>query len=189
MPSSVFIQPAGQLHRFGRPQPSFSLDNIVERPERLRAVNGGLAAAIARLEAAHRPAGPKKDTQDGADDLVAALEGLALGGSASSSTLVPRIVLPAPTPGGLIRSKAVEFIHHPPSDDPQETRYLDSFVSWVKTCEDKWAAKESEIPSDLPQLDLYRACPPTPTRSSHRYQLLRVLTSSNLYPPQSVGSP
>jgi hypothetical protein len=164
MPTKVFIQPEGAKHVFRRPGTAFSLDNIVERPQRLRAVNCGLAAGLARLEALQpliKPEQQQEQQQDQSDDLIKALEGLALGtpALAPSSSAQPSIVFSAPAPSGLIRSKAVEFVHHPPSDDPEEVRYLDSLVSWVKTCEGKWAAGESEIPAELPQLDLYRASP------------------------------
>lgn len=160
MPTRVFIQPEGAKHVWRRPGTAFSLDNIVERPERLRAVNCGLAAGLARLEAIQRAVKPEQ--QDQPDDLVKALEGLALGASAAGAEnsiglAQPTVIFSRPAPGGLIRSRAVEFIHHPPSDDPTDVRYLDSFVSWVKACEGKWAAGESEIPEELPQLDLYRA--------------------------------
>jgi histone deacetylase HOS3 len=164
MPTKVFIQPEGAKHVFRRPGTAFSLDNIVERPQRLRAVNCGLAAGLARLEALQpliKPEQQQEQQQDQSDDLIKALKGLALGtpALAPSSSAQPSIVFSAPASSGLIRSKAVEFVHHPPSDDPEEVRYLDSLVSWVKTCEGKWAAGESEIPAELPQLDLYRASP------------------------------
>ena len=187
MPTKVFIQPEGAKHVFRRPGAAFSLDNIVERPERLRAVNCGLAAGLARLEAIQPAVEVEQHEQDQSDDLVRALEGLALGasaagGSGSSSPAQPTVVFSAPAVGGLIRSKAVEFIHHPPSDDPGEVRYLDSLVSWVKTCEGKWATGESEIPAELPQLDLYRASSTNASPPSRGRQLIR----SGCFDPRSL---
>ncbi|CED82375.1 Histone deacetylase complex, catalytic component HDA1 [Phaffia rhodozyma] len=182
-PPAVFLQPRCQKHQFNRPSSKISLSNIVERPARLRAIYVGISAAVARLEhlVSTQPINPieirveplRSDPSSTADskeqDLINQLQGLNLSTSSSapSSILplpsplsrIPQLVFSDPPTDNLILSPAVKFIHAPSNSNVTtgkiEANYLEKLVEWVKCTEDKILKKESEIPEDLPQLDLY----------------------------------
>lgn len=87
--TAVLFQPACALHRYVR---NHDIGTIVERPQRLRAVKTGVAAAWARLEERHVASGGARWTppvpvtaSSGADELDDLLKGLSLTGAAGSS--------------------------------------------------------------------------------------------------------
>ncbi|BGP36490.1 histone deacetylase [Rhodotorula kratochvilovae] len=86
--TAVIFQPACALHRYVR---NTDIGTIVERPERLRAVKTGVAAAWARLEervvaqGGARWAPPSAQEESDADGLDDLLKGLSLTGEAGSS--------------------------------------------------------------------------------------------------------
>ena len=92
--TAVFLQKACLQHRYIRSRDN---SNIVERPERLRAVNIGLAAAIARLEE-HLPSPPPAsgDTpaqgstkqEEDAEELTKALGKLQLSAASPTDSLL-----------------------------------------------------------------------------------------------------
>ncbi|GAA5897470.1 hypothetical protein JCM6882_001895 [Rhodosporidiobolus microsporus] len=89
--TAVLFQPACAKHRYVR---NSDIGTIVERPERLRAVKTGVAAAWARMEGAaggERWSAPveeeeQKKTDDGGDELGALMEGLSLAGKGKVDT-------------------------------------------------------------------------------------------------------
>ncbi|KAH9936423.1 Arginase/deacetylase [Fomitopsis serialis] len=124
--TAVFTQKSCVQHRYIR---SRDTSCIVERPERLRAVHVGLAAAVARLEesfAAPRDsnakAEPKEERSDASVDIL--------------------------------NNAAVKFIH----GDIEGDVYLENLKRWTAESRAKIDKGESEIPEGLPQGDLY-LCP------------------------------
>ncbi|KAH9949834.1 Arginase/deacetylase [Amylocystis lapponica] len=165
--TAIFLQKACLYHRYIR---SKDQSHIVERPERLRAVHLGLAAATARLESAfpgledapnsaehtvqNRDV-PKAETDT--DSLVAALGGLNIASSSSSVLRQPRLPLDFVHSGAavdLLNDPAVKFVH----GDIDGDVYLEDLQRWVKESQVNIAQRGSEIPERLPQGDLY-LCP------------------------------
>jgi len=143
--TAVFLQDACFGHRFIR---SHDTSAIVERPERLRAVQLGLAAAIARLEVT---TGVPLSSADAADDLAAVLERMNLATSASNSpSSIP--VINSTAKVDILNHPAVKFIH----GDVDGDVYLENLQRWAKDSLDKIAKGVSEIPEELSQGDLYR---------------------------------
>ncbi|KAK0186113.1 histone deacetylase complex protein [Armillaria mellea] len=139
--SGVFIQDACYQHQYIR---SKDTSLIVERPERLRAVKLGVAAAISRI--------PSDIANDGdPDDLVAALSRLDIAKEAGTDKVE------------IIRSTAsIDILHHPAvkfvHGDVDRDIYMPKIKSWADESRDKIAKGESEIPEGYSQGDLY-LCP------------------------------
>ncbi|KAL0569713.1 histone deacetylase [Marasmius crinis-equi] len=149
--TAVFIQDACYKHKFIR---SKDTSNIVERPERLKAVKLGLATVLARLEEV-LPTRSSENSQSepGADELTAALNRMKLDGTASSTFGgIPVVHSSASIP--LLGNPAVKYIH----GDIESDVYLEKLRSWAKESTEKIGRGESEIPEGLPQGDLY-LCP------------------------------
>ncbi|KAI9058523.1 Arginase/deacetylase [Trametes sanguinea] len=157
--TAVFLQKACLQHRYIRTRDT---SHIVERPERLRAVNVGLAAAVARLEetapikssaastASGAASAPK--TED-ADDLTEALGKLQLSASAQARPLdrVPVTFVHSDASLDLLDHAAVKFVH----GDIERDIYLENLKAWAKDSQDKVNKGESEIPEGYSQGDLY----------------------------------
>ena len=158
--TAVFLQKACLQHRYIRSRDN---SNIVERPERLRAVNIGLAAAIARLEE-HLPSPPPAsgDTpaqgstkqEEDADELIKALGKLQLSAASPADSLsrAPVSVVHSVASVDLLDHAAVKFIH----GDIERDVYLESLKRWVLESQDKVNKGDSEIPESYSQGDLYR---------------------------------
>ncbi|KAF8328210.1 histone deacetylase domain-containing protein [Cantharellus anzutake] len=142
---AVLLQPRGLLHRFIRHR---DLSSIVERPERLRAVAIGIAAARAALEVQRDRADPALGVTDG---LVDAILKLRIDGIESTGGIAFHI-LSANFSSNSLASAAVRFIHGEPSE------YLSKVLSWALNSEDVIRRGESEIPKGFSQGDLY-LCP------------------------------
>ncbi|KAI9443126.1 Arginase/deacetylase [Lactarius indigo] len=153
--TTVFVQDACLNHRYIRTRDS---SHIVERPERLRAVKIGLCAAISRLEKTQPVSSstPKSAITSDPDYLIAAIENLKL-------EQTPVDTLPGGHPVQLVRSSAkidilgdpaVKYIH----GDVDGDTYLEKLVEWTRQSIEKISTGQSEIPSGLPQGDLY-LCP------------------------------
>lgn len=140
---SVVIQPAGLHHRFIRNKDT---STIVERPERLRAVAVGVAAAAARLENFFASTNAPKSIEP-ADDLADALERLTIVPPAVSTS--PFDILTATGSIDLVTDGAVRFVHGEPAE------YTEKLAAWASGSEDKIRNGESEIPAGLSQGDLY----------------------------------
>ncbi|KAF9240163.1 Arginase/deacetylase [Melanogaster broomeanus] len=161
--TAVFIQDECLKHRFIR---SRDTSGIVERPERLRAVKVGLAAAISRIEEADSAADTAKlkteggirdhgvSTDSGADDLAAALDRMKIAAGSSllrTSLISIRRTL---TTVELLNNPAVKYIH----GDIDGDVYLENLISLARDSQENITKKGSEIPEGLPPLDLY-LCP------------------------------
>jgi histone deacetylase HOS3 len=171
--TSVLFQDACLHHRFirGNIDPSC----IVERPERIRAIKLGVAAAVARLEEllskARRQPGeqegpllvpgssPKPEEENVANGLADALKRLDLANDISTPLGAPDAsssvlnLIRSSTSVNLLDDAAVKFVH----GDVDGDVYLENLISWATSSENKVAMGESEIPEGYPQGDLYRA--------------------------------
>ncbi|KAI0335750.1 Arginase/deacetylase [Cubamyces sp. BRFM 1775] len=154
--TTVFLQKSCLQHRYIRTRDN---SHIVERPERLRAVNVGLAAAVARLEettpaasssaagASSSAASPKREEED---ELTQALGKLQI---TSSSPRGPVSFVHSDASVELLNHPAVKFVH----GDIERDVYLETLKVWAKDSQDKVAKGESEIPEGYSQGDLYRS--------------------------------
>ncbi|KZV90022.1 Arginase/deacetylase [Exidia glandulosa HHB12029] len=147
---AVFLQEKCLQHRYIRTR---DISTIVERPERLRAINLGIAAAVAHIEQA-------RDAP--ADELADALAKLAIATTPESSrtdddAAVNSVVdiIRSDATLDLCTHPAVDYVHgdENPADNP-----LLKLREWVASCEERLRNKESEVPAHLPQGDLY-LCP------------------------------
>ncbi|KZO90161.1 Arginase/deacetylase [Calocera viscosa TUFC12733] len=142
---ALFSAPACSLHTYIRTSNS---STIVERPQRLRAVAVGLACALARLEEvlSDPPSsvdGPSKSTVS-APDFV-------------------QLVAPETYSDIDIRTHAATaYVHNTLADledertsDSAEKVYIERLYDLVGTCVEKVSVKQSEIPPEWPQGDLY----------------------------------
>lgn len=158
--TAVFLQKACLQHRYIRTRDN---SHIVERPERLRAVNIGLAATVARLEevvslaspstSGTRVTGPTALDED-ADDLTKALGKLQLEAPSRPNQFpkVPVAFVHSDASAELLSHPAVKFVH----GDIERDIYLEALTSMAKDSQDKVSKGESEIPEGYSQGDLYR---------------------------------
>ena len=148
----IYLQDDCLKHRFIR---SRDTSGIVERPERLRAVKVGLAAAIARIEEAGRASKHADSDVSVEDELATALGKM---GIATSDTEIIRAhnisVTRSTATVNLLDHAAVKYVH----GDVDGDVYLQNLKTWARDSEDNITKKGSEIPEDMPPLDLYRAC-------------------------------
>jgi histone deacetylase HOS3 len=149
--SAIFIQDVCYKHKFIR---SRDTSTVVERPERVRAVKVGLAAALARLEEVDStPSSVSSKPSDDPDILAAALNKMNLDGSSTTrlSTYGPITVIHSSASMPLLGSEAVKFVH----GDIEGDVYLENICKWAAESTEKIGRGESEIPEGLPQGDLY----------------------------------
>jgi histone deacetylase HOS3 len=139
--ATIFLQNACFAHRYIR---SRDTSAIVERPERLRAVELGLAAVIARFESVLL----QTFTSPEPNDLVSALEQMTLATGPSKS--IPVVTSSASV--NILQHPAVKFVH----GDIDGDVYLQNLQLWAKDSLDKITKGDSEIPEELSQGDLYR---------------------------------
>lgn len=147
--TGIFIQNSCLQHKYIRTR---DLSTIVEKPERLRAVNIGLSAAIARLEEIIAQSHVVKDESD-TNGLIENMGKLSL---SQSFPEVPG----APSPVTIINSEAsVDLLDHPAvkfiHGDVERDVYLENLKKWASESIDKIKNGESEIPSNFFQGDLY----------------------------------
>jgi hypothetical protein len=156
--SAAFIQDVCYQHHFIR---SRDVSTIVERPERLRAVNIGLAAAIARIEntlsnvsRATADVLPTMNASDSpGDELASALARMRLETTRSATDHnSPITIVHSSASVDILNNRAVKFIH----GDIDGDVYLENLKNWIMDSEDKIKKGESEIPESLSQSDLYR---------------------------------
>lgn len=167
LPLGLFIQPACLQHKYIRHANS---SHIFERPERLRAVLLGVAAAVARLEEAEtvvKNSLGNEDTvsQSAADDLSSMLSGLSIQQSFVSPRHLSIIAPPlSKNPGQvLLHHPALQLAHSPPSSallDGQAvpaSTYLRNLYRWASEAVETIKQTGCEIPSGLGlnQGDLY----------------------------------
>ena len=123
----------------------------MERPERLRALNVGISAAIARIEAASSsttadgPANGVNSSTD--DDLTNALQNLDL----TQGTKVKVVdIIKSQASSNLLNNKAIKYVH----GDIDGDVYLENIIKWARESVEKIKQEGSEIPAGLPQGDL-----------------------------------
>ena len=161
-PTAIYLQKACLQHRYIRTRDN---SHIVERPERLRAVNIGLAAAVARLEerAPETTAAPTESSTDttskveeDADELTKALGQLQLSTPSRSEQLarVPATFVHSGASVDILNNAAVKFVH----GDIERDVYLENLKRWANESQDKVNKGESEIPEGYSQGDLYCKC-------------------------------
>lgn len=153
---SIHIQPACAEHRYIRDK---DISSIVERPERLRALAVGIAAALVLAEPASAP------TQPITDPLAASLDNLSLESkepsqTQSSAARIERHLVPSDA--SFLTNPAVRTVHALEEDTAVSSsgeEYLSQLARWVSEAEGRIKAGESEIPEGegLSQGDLYRA--------------------------------
>ena len=164
-PIAVFLQEACLQHRYTRTRDS---SHIFERPERLRAVNIGLAAAIARLEdgapssttvspavpIAEPVHTPLKKVEDEEDELTKALGKLQLSVPSHVGQLshVPANIIHSSASVDVLNHSAVKYVH----GDIEGDVYLETLKQWIQESQSKISNGGSEIPNGYNQGDLYR---------------------------------
>jgi histone deacetylase HOS3 len=173
--TAIFLQNACLSHRYIR---NSDTSTVVERPERVRAVKIGLAAAIARIkeinsdkrvDGSHAsdlsdpaPTVNGLEPDHSAGDLTAALEQMRLD-SQSGPFSTPSHehgheavdVIHSSAKINILNHSAVKYIH----GDIDGDIYLENLLSWAKASEQKIAEDGTEIPEGLSQGDLYRESP------------------------------
>ena len=155
-PVAVFLQKACLQHRFIRTRDN---SHIFERPERLRAVNVGIAAGIARLEESAPPVSPNATSAPSSkpeeeDELTKALGKLQLSAPSRSEQpgRVPATVIHSSSSVDILNHPAVKYVH----GDIEGDVYLETLKRWILESHDKVSVGESEIPEGFNQGDLYR---------------------------------
>jgi len=169
-PLGLFIQPACLQHKYIR-HPNSS--HIFERPERLRAVLLGVAAAIARLEVSSPTINPSDSSDASArssttnDDLSSLLSSLSISTTTFSPPSHVNIVSPpqAGRPGQVLQHHpALQLAHSPPPDEhlfqasnTASSTYLKDLLKWASEAVEQIKETGCEIPSGLGlnQGDLY----------------------------------
>ncbi|WWC92245.1 uncharacterized protein L201_007199 [Kwoniella dendrophila CBS 6074] len=147
-PLGLFIQPACLQHKYIRHANS---SHIFERPERLRAVLLGVAAAIARLECDEEilkniPSTPPQPSTSSSntDDLSGLLSSLSIESSTASSSITSHLsIIPPPAlptiPGSiLLHNPAVQYAHSPVPESP---------FPYLGGKPNKFATSSGDIPS------------------------------------------
>src|SRR5258707_13931299 len=162
--SGDFVQNSCLQHRYIR---SKDLSTIVERPERLRAVNIGLSAAIARLEElflAERNDTDQSKDETTQNDLIDDMSKLSLSHSfpKSPGASSPVTITNSQATADLLNHPAVKFIH----GDIERDVYLENLRKWATESVEKIKNGESEIPDNFFQGDLYCTCPYRITNSN-----------------------
>lgn len=157
--TGIFLQDACLQHRYNR-----SKDNsgVVERPERLRAVNTGISGALARLESVETDKLDNKrdETDKDVGELVEVLGKMRIEPEADAvDTRIVKIVK-SQASVDLLNNQAVKFVH----GDIERDVYLEKLKKWAQQSRDEIAQGRSEIPEGLPQGDLYRLCFPSSYR-------------------------
>lgn len=151
--TTLFLQDACLKHQFIRSKDN---SNIVERPERLRAVNVGISVVIARCEADiehdEYVKDVKHDIQSTEEDLAAALQCLDIESRLQyPSPFFPLRIVKSIASLDILNHPAVKFVH----GDIEGDVYLENLLKWAKESRDKIASDGTEIPKHLPQGDLY----------------------------------
>lgn len=152
MPSTtVLLQPTCLLHRFIRKKDT---STVVERPERLRAVLVGVAASIAKLEQDPHLLPLVATSQPDLlveGDLVDALRQLDLTDTAKIDISTVIDIQTSHRSVNLSSHPAVRLVHG------EGGEYIERLKHWASTSEENIRTGiRSEIPSELPQGDLFR---------------------------------
>ncbi|OJA15834.1 hypothetical protein AZE42_04033 [Rhizopogon vesiculosus] len=147
----IYFQDDCLKHRFIR---SRDTSSIVERPERLRAIKVGLAAAIARIEEAEGVLKHSDTDVSVEDELAAALGKMDIATDAGLIRARHISVKRSTATVDLLNHAAVKYVH----GDIDGDVYLQNLKAWARDSEVNITKKGSEIPEGIPPLDLY-LCP------------------------------
>jgi histone deacetylase HOS3 len=132
---------------------------IVERPERLRALKVGFAAAIARLEEDKSRLYEKTEPDvDASDELASALDKLSIAvNPAAGITDICEIIRLPVNLQYLSSDAAVRMVHaaNATGDGYDNMEHLHRLAKWARESEDRIKRGECEIPEGFPQNDLY----------------------------------
>lgn len=152
----VYLQEACLRHQFIR---SKDTSTVVERPERLRAVNVGIAAVLARTsELATTARGSTSSStasnkdEHSEDDLASAISKLNIAepsGNASTQSIVE--VVKSSAKVNILNHAAVKYIHGDIGGDV----YLEKLIKLSQESRDKIASGDIELPEGWPPGDLY----------------------------------
>ncbi|KAF8952428.1 histone deacetylase domain-containing protein [Flammula alnicola] len=136
---------------------SKDMSNIVERPERLRAVSVGLSAAIARLEELFSsPTTAAAKAEFDPNDLAEVMNKLKLDSSLPAVSRSPVAIVQSQASVNILSHPAVKFLH----GDIEGDVYLENLAKWIKQSPDKVTKGESEITEGYSQGDLYHTQTP-----------------------------
>lgn len=167
---AVYLQDECTKHKYIR---SRDASAIVERPERLRMLNMGVAGGIARLEASRDVSRDASiallnKRQDIGEDLSTALRKLSLSSAQQEPGSAPdpfatrpvdvvAIVKPSLNLKDLTQHPAVRMVHAATDgDDTNDAlEHLNRLATWARESEERIRSGESEIPTGFPQGDLY----------------------------------
>ena len=142
----IYLQEACLRHQFIR---SKDTSNVVERPERLRAINVGIAAILARLES--QLAVPVAESDQ--DALADALSRINLSNNVAHPRDLPVEFVKSSATLDVLNNPAVKFVH----GDIEGDVYLEKLVKWTKESRQKIVDEGCELPEGMPKGDLYRA--------------------------------
>jgi histone deacetylase HOS3 len=147
--TAIFLQDACLQHKYIR---SKDKSNVVERPERLRAINVGISGALARLESVVTGEPPKREADGEIHELTDVLGKMRIGTpTVDVGTSIAEIVK-SQANVDLLDHEAVKFVH----GDIEGDVYLENLKAWAKNSKEEIVERGSEIPEGLPQGDLYR---------------------------------
>ena len=149
----IYLQEACLRHQFIR---STDTSTIVERPERLRAVNIGIAAVMARMsgrvvmsQGSGHTETPKEGQSE--DDLAAAIGRLNIASPNDHAHPSDVELVKSSAKLNILNHAAVKFIHGDIGGDV----YLAKIIALAKESREKIASGDSEIPDGWSQGDLY----------------------------------
>jgi histone deacetylase HOS3 len=148
----VFLQDLCFKHRYIR---SRDTSLIFERPQRLRAVNLGLSAAMACLQQlvpSDSESVPEDDGHGSDHDLAVVLDRMTLEPARIEVQNLHLTVVQSAATTELRNNPSVAYVH-------SNSDYLKRLESLAKGSHDKITAGGSEIPEELSQGDLYRKLP------------------------------
>lgn len=161
----VYLQEACLRHQFIR---SNDTSTVVERPERLRAVNVGIATVMARTSASAIQGGTatasNKDEQN-EDDLASAIGRLNIG-HPNVQDLTGSVVevVKSSAKVNILNHAATKYVH----GDIEGDVYLEKIIGLSKESKDMISSGGSEIPDSWSQGDLYCVfnCSPLTVRTA-----------------------
>ena len=143
-PTKVYPQEACLLHQLIR---SKDTSTVVERPQRLRAINVGISAILSRLESTP----PPDETKSYHDELVHALNRIDLSGGTKRVLEKPIDIVKSTSTVDVLNHPAVKFVH----GDVEGDVYLENLIKWTKESRQKIIDEGCEIPVGMPKGDLY----------------------------------
>lgn len=169
----VYLQDACLRHQYIR---SKDLSNIVERPERLRAVNVGIATVMARTSTPEEPltTDPNTKQEPDANDLASAIGRLNIDNDNAVSGSSAIQIHKSAAKVNILNNAAVKYVH----GDTEGDVYLEKLIKLAKDSKEKIAAGDSEIPEGLSQGDLYcRSQPHEHTRATSDFEICQCARS------------